>query len=125
MTCAIWQPVTNANDECAGNPRSSITQRPAIASRAEVAGVGSASPVFWSQVDTSQSAAIDVGSAPPMTKPKYRPEPIAVIPGSRDASSSITLFASDGPSGTGASRAACISRYVCVGPTPRVSSDSR
>ena len=107
MTCAIWQPVTNANDECAGSPRSSITQRPASASSAHVAGVGSASPVFWSQVDTSQSAAIDAGSAPPMTKPKNRPEPIAVIPGSSDAaSSSITSLASDGPSGTGASSAA-------------------
>ena len=57
-----------------------------------------ASPVFWSQVDTSQSAAIDAGSAPPMTKPKNRPEPIAVIPGSSDAaSSSTTSVASDGP----------------------------
>ena len=76
--------------------------------------------------DTSQSAAIDTGSAPPMTKPKNRPEPIAVIPGSSDAaSSSTTSVASDGPSGTGASRAEYISRYVRCGAMPRVSSVSR
>ena len=57
MTWAIWQPVTKAKDDRAGRPRSSSTQRPATASRAEVAGVGSASPVFWSQAETSQSAA--------------------------------------------------------------------
>ena len=42
-------------------------------------------PVFWSQAETSQSAASDAGSAPPITNPKNRPEPIAVMPGSRDA----------------------------------------
>jgi hypothetical protein len=91
-----------------------------------VAGVGSASPVFWSQADTSQSAAIVDGSAPPMTKPKNRPEPIAVMPGSSEAaSSSTTATGSEGPSGTGASSTACISRYVRSGATGRVSSDSR
>ena len=70
MTCAIWQPVTKANEECGGRPRSSSTQRPVTASSADVAGVTSARPVFWSQVETSQSAASDAGSVPPMTKPK-------------------------------------------------------
>ena len=74
-------------------------------------GVGSARPVFWSQAETSQSAASEAGSAPPITNPKYRPDPIAVMPGSPErASSSTTAAGSDGPSGTGSSRAANISR---------------
>ena len=70
MTWAIWQPVTKANDDFDGKPSSSSTHLPATASRADVAGVTSARPVFWSQAETSQSAAIEPGSAPPITNPK-------------------------------------------------------
>ena len=63
---------------------------PATASSADAAGVGSARPVFWSQAETSQSAASEDGTAPPTTNPNYRPEPIAMRPGSAARASSST-----------------------------------
>ena len=55
---------------------------------------------FWSQPPTSQSAASAAGCEPPTTKPKNRPDGIAVSPGSQaPASRSTTWSAGDGPSG--------------------------
>ena len=112
MTWAIWQPVTNANDESDGRPSSSSTHLPATASSADVAGVGSASPVFWSHAETSQSTASDAGTAPPTTKPNHRPEPIATRPGSAAARELLDdrRAGLPGRSGTGRSSSSCISR---------------
>ena len=49
-------------------------------STAEWAGVTARIPAFWSQALTSQSAASAAGWVPPMTKPKKRPDGIAVSP---------------------------------------------
>ena len=106
VTCAIWQPVTSANEALSGSPSSSASQRPAISSKAAVAGVGSARPVFWSQAVASQSAAIPAGWAPPITNAKKRGELIAVSPGSASvASSAITRS-----TGTGASVSVSVTR---------------
>ena len=59
-----------------------------------------ASPAFWSQALTSQSAASAAGCVPPITIPKKRPDGIAVSPGSLAvARCSITSAGSCGPSG--------------------------
>ena len=70
VACAIWQPVTSANDAPAGMPSSSLSQRPATSSATEADGASSARPAFWSQAEVSQSAASAAGTAPPTTKPK-------------------------------------------------------
>jgi hypothetical protein len=107
-------------------PEHSSTHRPATASSAVVAGVGSASPVFWSQVDVSQSTASAPGVAPPMTNPKYRPEPIAVRPGSiARARCSTTSTGSEDVAGSGSSSTSSISRYDRSGRIGRLSSVSR
>jgi hypothetical protein len=46
VTCAIWQPVTRANDAVGGSPSRSASQPPATSSNAAAAGVGAASPAF-------------------------------------------------------------------------------
>ena len=69
------------------------TQRPATSSSDRRGGGGSARPAFWSHARTSQSAASAAGQAPPMTKPKYRPDPIAVRPGSATVASSSMTWA--------------------------------
>ena len=69
----------------AGRPSSSSTQRPATASSADVAGVGSARPVFWSQAETSQSAASAAARRRRSRSRRTAREPIAMTPGSPDA----------------------------------------
>jgi hypothetical protein len=59
----------SANEACDGIPSSSLSQRPATSSTTAAAGVTSASAVFWSQAEVSQSAASEAGTAPPITKP--------------------------------------------------------
>ena len=116
---AIWQPVTKANDAVDGSPRSSVTHVPAISSTTAAVGVGSSSPAFWSHAETSQSAASAAGSVPPITKPKNRPDPIAVRPGSPSrASPSITSRSGAPVSGRGppsASRSSAIDAVGAIG----------
>jgi hypothetical protein len=114
--------VTSANDAVAGSPSSSASQPPATSSNAAAAGVGAASPAFWSHAVASQSAAIPAGWAPPITKPKNRGELIAVRPGSASATSS----ASTRSTGTGPPSSARVTRSsagVCAGRTGRSSSE--
>ena len=93
---------------------------------AAAAGVGEARPAFWSQAAAIQSAARAAGSVPPMTKPKYRGEPIAVTPGSASAtSSSSTTRGSVGPSGSARGRAASAAALSRSARTGRSGSDSR
>ena len=44
--CAIWQPVTNANEARAGIPRSSLSQSPATSSMTDAAGDDTAANAF-------------------------------------------------------------------------------
>ena len=67
----------------AGRPSTSSSQRPATASTAATAGVGSARPAFWSHAEVIQSAASAAGSAPPITNPKNRGWFMPVSPGSQ------------------------------------------
>ncbi len=72
----------------------------ATSSTAVCAGVTVRRPEFWSHALTSQSAASAAGCEPPMTKPKNRPDGIAVSPGSAArASSATTSGAGVGPLG--------------------------
>ena len=67
---------------------------------AAAAGVTARSPAFWSQALTSQSAASAAGCVPPITKPKKRPDGIAVSPGSHAVASwSMTSAGSVRPVG--------------------------
>ena len=66
---ALVAPVANPTPLCGWEAEESRSQRAAVSSTAAVAGVGWREPVFWSHADTSQSAAIAAGYAPPMTKP--------------------------------------------------------
>ena len=125
VKCAIWQPVTNPNEESSGRPRSSFSHVPATSSTTLAAGVGRARAAFWSQADVSQSAAIAAGVLPPMTKPKKRPLGMPIRPGSASrASRSTTSSASEGCSGSGPPRAARSSSTVASGRTGRSSSES-
>ena len=53
-----------------GRPSRSSSHAAATSSIAAAAGDMTCRAVFWSQADTSQSAASAAGSAPPVTKPK-------------------------------------------------------
>jgi hypothetical protein len=118
--------VTKANEASRGSPRRSITQAPATSSIAAAAGVGLARPAFWSHAATIQSAASATGSVPPMTKPKKRGEPIAMIPGSASStSSSSTVRASTGSSGSASRRAARAAGASRLAATGRSGRDSR
>ena len=73
----------------------------------------------------SQSAATVTGSAPPMTKPKNRPDGIAMIPGSdASISSEMTFAASVACSGSGPPSAVLSSSTDACGGTGRSSSES-
>ena len=96
--CAIWQPVTIPAETPAGSPSSSRSHSTTTSSTTPALGVGPIRPAFWSHAEVSQSAAIAAGSAPPMTKPKKRPDGIAMIPGSAASiSSAMTCAASVSP----------------------------
>ena len=72
----------------------------------------------------SQSAATETGSAPPMTKPKNRPDGIAMIPGSAASISSATTCAeSVACSGSGPPSAALSSSTDACGGIGRSSSE--
>ena len=125
VACAIWQPVTSANDACAGIPSSCFSQSPTTSSTTEADGPHAYSPAFWSQVEANQSAASAAGTAPPMTNPKYRPLGIPTTPSSpAAASSSITDRGSVGFWGSGRARATLNSPTLPPAGTGRVSSES-
>ena len=69
VTCAIWQPVTNAKLAVGGKRRISFSQSPAISSTIAADGLHAASAAFWSQAADSQSAARADGSPPPTKHP--------------------------------------------------------
>ncbi len=117
---AIWPPVTNPTDAARGRSSSSSIQPAATCSIIVVAGNGSDIAQFWSQALTSQSAATATGSAPPITHPRKRPEPLAMRPGSARATRSRTTSAGSAPaSGSGAANASSIARAPASGRTGR------
>jgi hypothetical protein len=67
---AICAPVTKPTLQPAGSPNSSFTQSATICSTTAAIGDITNIWAFWSQADTSQSAAIAAGTLPPVTKPK-------------------------------------------------------
>ncbi len=120
VTCAIWHPVVNAKEDVCGRSNSCFSHSPAISSIMLAAGATVNIPAFWSQADTSQSAASAEGSDPAITQPKNRPPALACRPGSACvARSSIMAAASRPVSGSGPDRAARRSRAVAVAPTGR------
>ena len=66
---AIVPPVTNPTALPSGSPSRSSSHALATCSVAVAAGVSRASPAFWSQALTSQSAASAAGCEPPITIP--------------------------------------------------------
>ena len=69
MKLAIVPPVTNPTALPSGSPSRSSSHALATCSVAVTAGVSRASPAFWSQALTSQSAASAAGCVPPITIP--------------------------------------------------------
>ena len=67
---APWAPLTKPYDTSAGKPSTSTSIPPATASTAAAAGEVVTENPFWSQVETSHSAASEAGVALPITKPK-------------------------------------------------------
>ena len=82
MKFDIVAPVTKPTPLAAGSPSRSSSHADAMSSSAEQVGVTSRSPAFWSHALTNQSAASPAGWVPPTTKPKNRPDGIAVSPAS-------------------------------------------
>ncbi len=122
---AIVPPVTNPTALSAGRPSRSSSQADATSSTAVCAGVTVRRPEFWSHALTSQSAASAAGCEPPMTKPKNRPDGMAVSPGSAArASSATTSGAGVGPSGSSVPSAATTWSADARGGTGRVGSDA-
>jgi len=64
-----------------GSPSSSVTQRSATRLSTDAVGDMTDSAAFWSHAAVSQAAACAIGSAPPVTKPKYLGPPLATVPG--------------------------------------------
>ena len=67
---AICAPVTNPTLQFAGSPNSSSSHPATICSTTAAIGDMTNICAFWSQADTSQSAAVALGMLPPVTKPK-------------------------------------------------------
>jgi hypothetical protein len=65
----VVAPVVNPALASAGSPRTSRTQRPAISSTTEAAGLEMYEKAFWSHALVNQSAASAAGSDPPTTNP--------------------------------------------------------
>jgi hypothetical protein len=121
---AIVPPVTKPTALSGGSPSRSRSQELATSSTALCAGVRSRRPLFWSQALTSQSAASAAGWVPPMTKPKNRPDGIALSPGSQAATSrSTTSAALVGPSASSCPSAAATSATEAWPGTGRLSSE--
>jgi hypothetical protein len=91
VTFAICAPVTRPTLAPGGRPSTSASHSAATASTAPAAGEETALNAFWSHADVSQSAASAAGSAPPVTKPKYRGPGDATSPGSTARASSSTM----------------------------------
>jgi hypothetical protein len=68
VICAIWQPLVNAKDALRGKSSTSFIHSPAISSITAAAGPAAYNAAFWSQFETSQSAASAESSPPPMTQ---------------------------------------------------------
>ena len=122
---AIVAPVTNPTALPSGRPSRSSSHALAMSSTALWAGVTRRMAQFWSQALTSQSAARAAGCVPPTTKPKKRPEGMAVRPASQArASRSTTSAGSDPPSGRARPNAFDTSSIEARGGTGRSSSDT-
>ena len=86
--------------------------------------LGGSAPIIQAGASAAL-AATAAGSAPPMTKPKKRPDGIAMIPGSAASISSATTCAGSAPcSGRGPPSAALNSSIDAGGDTGRSSSES-
>ena len=81
VALAMVAPVTKPPPVPSGSPSSSVTQRTATRLSADAVGDMTDSAAFWSHAAVSQAAACAIGSAPPVTKPKYRGPPLATVPG--------------------------------------------
>ena len=120
MKFAIVAPVAKPTPLSAGSPSSSRNHAAATSSTATDAGVTLRSTVFWSQAQTSQSAASAAGWEPPITNPKKRPDGIAVSPGSQAvASRSTTSSGGVGPSGSSRPSASATASASACGLTGR------
>ena len=83
-------------------------------------------PAFWSHAPASQFAATVTGSAPPTTKPKYRPPAEATVAGEpRSSRSARTASGSVGSFGSGPPKSARREMADAVGDTRRSSSPRR
>jgi hypothetical protein len=126
VVCAIWQPVTKANEADFGRPNISLAHSPHTCSTTASAGAVTLEAAFWSQVEVSQSAASATGKVPPITQPKKRPLPDPIRPPSASrTSSSITASGARPASGKGLQSRCCSSPMVAVGAIGRDGRESR
>src|SRR5262249_25102498 len=85
VALAIEAPVTKPPPTAAGRPSSSATQRSATAFSVAATGDITVRATFWSHATDSQAAAWAIGSAPPVTNPKYLGPALATVAGAPDS----------------------------------------